>query len=133
MPNKKSIFDYTGCCKISVPPFTAKLGDSSTLTLIFSESIFKYNFVCKKSGILLCWFTSGDLICKGWSNLLSRIFLAVFPDGHCAKSAVKYLIHGLEKQMTPYFKAYSFKAHIKKTKLEKKVFLTSQANFIEEK
>ena len=89
--------------------------------------------LCKKLEHYLYWFTSGGLICKGWSNLLSRPFLPVFPDGHRAKLAVKYLIHGIEKQMTPYFKAHSLNFHIKKTKLEKIVFLTSQANFIEEK
>ena len=79
--------------------------------------------LCKKLEHYLYWFTSGGLICKGWSNLLSRPFLPVFPDGHCAKLAVKYLIHGIEKQMTPHFKAYLLNLHIKKTKLEKKVIL----------
>ena len=67
-------------------------------------------------------FSSGGLICKGWSNLLSRPFLTVFFDGHCAKLAVKYLVHGIEKQMTPYFKAHSLNFHKKTTKLEKKIF-----------
>ena len=45
-------------------------------------------------------------------------FLTVFPDGHCVQLAVKYLIYGIDKQMTHYFKAYSKEFHIKKSKLQ---------------
>ena len=76
----------------------------------FVQKIFFLNY--------LYWFTSGGLICKGWSNLLSWPFLTVFLDGHCAKLAVKYLIHGIEKQLTPYFKTLLLNFHIKEIKLE---------------
>ena len=71
-----------------------------------SVIVIKWSFSLQKLENYLYSFTSGGLICKGWSILLSRLFSTTFPDVHCAKLAINYLIHSIEKQMTSYFKAY---------------------------
>ena len=73
---------------------------------IFLLLLFNKVSLCKKLEHYLYSFTSGGLICKGWSILLSRLFSTTFPDVHCAKLAINYLIHSIEKQMTSFFKAY---------------------------
>ena len=87
----------TGCYIRIAPPSTTKLSGPKFQKLIFLLLSLNKFSLCKKLEHYLYWFTSGGLICKGWSNLLSRPFLTGFPDGHCAKLAVKYLIHGIEK------------------------------------
>ena len=85
---------------------TAKLSGSKLQKNIFLLLLLNEVSLCKKLEHYLYSFTSGGLICKGWSILLSRLFSTTFPDVHCAKLAINYLIHSIEKQMTSFFKAY---------------------------
>ena len=77
-----SKLSYTGCYIMIAPPLHSKVEwpkiSKNYIYVITIESIF----LCRKLEHHLYWLTSGGLICKGWSNLLSRSFLTVFSNGH---------------------------------------------------
>ena len=58
--------------------------------------------------------------CHFETSSILLFFETFFPDGHCAKLAIKYSFHGIEKWMTSYFKAHWLYFHMKKTKIRKK-------------